>query len=422
MTARRGQPVRRAMQLANTNAIVWAVGNGLVSTTLIIYLALELGAAGIAVSLILAAPRFVGVLRLAVPSIIQDGNRRKFFCICGYTASALVLLALPALATPRESLSTTTGIRALVVCWCVYHLLEYLATIALWSWLGDWMPPRVRGRLIGWRERYLVVGRIVGIAGSVAITGLWTALRPDSPRWEPLACSAMVGAAFLLLAVLPLVILQPIDARRVSPTRPPLAYQLALALTDPAYRRLLAYSCWFAVANGMTGAAQSLYPQRVLGIDYLQMVGLRSMMFAGQTAIAPAAGRWIDARGARGLLTLAQLIVATGPLLFLAASPTQPWWIVGAFVVWIAYAAINVGLDDLKLKLAPTASTAPALAVYYALGDLASGVTLVAGGTLYDRLTAGGTDALQLYAQLFLAGWLCRSLAAWLAWCIPTGK
>jgi hypothetical protein len=43
------------------------------------------------------------------------------------------------------------------------------------------------------------------------------------------------------------------------------------------------------------------------------------------------------------------LLVATGPLFYLAATPEDWWWIVGAWVVWIAYAGLNVCLPNLLL-------------------------------------------------------------------------
>lgn len=51
---------RRAIRRSYLNAILWALGNGLASTTLVVYLALELGAAGLGISLLLAAPALVG--------------------------------------------------------------------------------------------------------------------------------------------------------------------------------------------------------------------------------------------------------------------------------------------------------------------------------------------------------------------------
>jgi len=77
---------RQARRMAYRNAGLWGSGNGLISGTLVIYLATELGAPGI------------GLL------------------------------------------------------WCTYHLLEYLGTVALWAWLADLVPLRIRGRFLGRRE------------------------------------------------------------------------------------------------------------------------------------------------------------------------------------------------------------------------------------------------------------------------------
>src|SRR5262245_31533858 len=88
--------VRRAMRFANANAALWAIGNGLVSTTLVIYLSNDLGATGVAVSLILAAPRFAGLLRLGVPALIRRLANRKAVCVAAYLASTIVLSIVPA--------------------------------------------------------------------------------------------------------------------------------------------------------------------------------------------------------------------------------------------------------------------------------------------------------------------------------------
>ena len=69
------------MSLANVNAGLWAVGNGLVATQLVIYLAADLGATGLALSMILAAPRFAGLLRLGVPTLMSRVGTRKQLCI-----------------------------------------------------------------------------------------------------------------------------------------------------------------------------------------------------------------------------------------------------------------------------------------------------------------------------------------------------
>jgi predicted MFS family arabinose efflux permease len=228
----------------------------------------------------------------------------------------------------------------------------------------------------------------------------------------PLAFSAAVGALVMLDAVVPLVRM---PAAQRAPSAIPRApwRTMARALIDPAYFRLIAFSCFFSIVNGATATAQELYPNRVLGISYAARQGLQGMMRAGQWSIAPWMGRMVDRWGNRPVMIVSQLVTATGPLFFLFATPEQRWLVAGAFVAWIAYAGLNVGLDNLKLKLAPADNNAPYLAVYYAVCDLANGLATVLGGVLIERVFASDAEtAMRIYVWAFIAGWLGRTVAA----------
>lgn len=410
------------MRLTLLNAVFWALGNGLVSTTLVTYLALELGARGVAIAWIAAAPRFAGVLRLAAPSILRAaadrGVGRKAVCLAAFAASVAVLPLAPAAVWDAPAVSDgralTGRIVLLVSAWCLYHLLEYVAVVALWSWIGDLYPPRLRSQLLGRRESCLSVGRLVGVGVSILLAAAWAGLLPGAPRWAPLAASASVGAALMALSLVPLALTTAMASRPSAAPQSPWR-SLRRALAESGYRRLIVFNCWLSAANGLTGAAQGMYPFRVLGMQYEQLQSLRAAMWGGQAALAPVAGNWIARFGPRRVITTAQLLVACGPLCFLLAAPGSSWWIAVAFALWVAYAPINIGLDTLKLGLGDPKNNAPYLAVYHALGDLSNGLTMLAGGLLYDLLAAGDQRALRVYASLFLAGWLLRLLAVPLA-------
>jgi predicted MFS family arabinose efflux permease len=280
--------------------------------------------------------------------------------------------------------------------------------------LGDITPRQVRGRLLGHRERFLTLGVIGGIFTSALLADLWMHLLPSAPRWQALAASAAAGALLMALAVVPLMAMPGVERNPSARPRAPWRTLLE-ALVYPPYRRLITFSCLLSVANGITAVAQSMYPLRILGIQYAGMQELQGMMRAGQSAIAPSMGRLVDRWGNRPVMTIAQMIVSTGPLFFLIATPERRWLVAGAYIVWIAYAGMNVGLDNLKLKLAPPDNNSPYLAVYYAANDLVNGVTMMAGGVAFDRLQSGGHSALVLYAWLFAIGWLARTLTVVLA-------
>ena len=400
---------RRAIRLIYAKAAIWAIGNGLVSSTLVVYLALSVGARSFQSGLIYAAPSLAGTLRLAVPVILAHFPRRKAFCIGAYVASALVLSVVPLAAA-----FLPTGTRApvaLVSAWCIYHLCEYCGTVALWSWTGDLVPRRIRGRFCGYRERWLVGGRIAGIAFTVALASIWSWLAPGSPRVYPLAVSAACGAVIMLLAVVPLAFMPGVEYLPSAVPRTPWR-AVVRAMSQRPYRQLVLYSCGLSFVNGITQAAQGTYAPRILKISYQGIQTMTATMRAGQMAIAPTMGRWCDAFGCRPVMIVSQLVVATGPLFLFMATRERWWWLVGAYVAWIAYAGLNVGLDNLKLKLAPADNNLPYLAAYYTVSDFIFGTSVLVAGWIFDRLEDRGFEILHIYAATFLLGWLGRTLVA----------
>lgn len=432
-----------ARRMAYWNGAVWAIGNGLTSSTLVIYLAMELGVPGVglAIGLIRAAPRLAGLLRVAAPLLIAAFGGRKRFCVAAYLGSAVVLSALPATSAPGVLPSPGASLAALVLLWCLYHLLEYLGSVALWSWLADAAPVRVRGAFIGRRQRWMVAGQ----AAAMTATGLFTwgfrAMHSELPGWVAYAVPATLGVCFMLVAVVPLLRMpslreaaatathngRRVRARTHAPCAPPAVASedrvrvstrltLLAPLRDRRFLPLLFFGCWFSLSNGLTQSAQYLYP-KMLGAALFVMLALETGMRLGQLAVSPRLGRLADRLGNRPVMFVSLAITASGPLFYFLSTPAEPWWFAGAWLAWIAYAGLNVGLPNLTLKLAPREHNA----AYVATFDAASGVCLAAGALLGGLacdwfrsapfvLFGETVTAAAFYRLTFLAGWIARSL------------
>ena len=324
---------RRARRLAYWNGAVWAIGNGLASTTLIVYLALDLGAerVGLSIGLILAARHVVGLLRMGAPAMIGRIAGRKRFCIGAYLVATLVLLAIPLAAAPGRLPSAAASLWALVALWCVYHLLQYIGTVALWSWMADLVSVRVRGRFLGRRQRWIVAGEAAAmLAGGLFVWG-WHGLHPDSPRWVAYLIPATLGACSMIAALVPLAL---IPAAVKSPTvRRGATLRSTLApFSDNRFLRLLLFGCWFSLSNGLTQSAQFSYPKQVLGIALFAMLAMQTGMRLGQLSVSPWLGRLADRIGNRPVMTACLLLVAQGPLFYFFSTPQARWWIIGAWV------------------------------------------------------------------------------------------
>jgi len=400
---------RRAMRLAYWNGALWATGNGLASTTLVVYLAMEFDSArlGLSIGLILAMPNLVGLLRLAAPAMIGRLVDRKVFCMAAYLLSAIVLAGLPIIAAPGLLPSDTASLVALVVCWSVYHLLEYAGTVALWSWLGDLVPRRIRGRFIGVRQCFMIGGGICAMIAAGRFAWWWKDTLPEPVWWMAYAIPAVVGAGFMGLALVPLAMMPRVAAGKI--VREGAGFRSMTApFRDSRFLGLLVFGCWFSYFNGVTQSAQYSYPKQVLGFGLLAILLMRIGMRLGQVAVSPTMGRLADRWGNRSVMACCLALVAAGPLFFYLATPERRWLLIGAWVTWIAYAGLNVCLPNIMLKFSPHNSNTSYIAAYFALTGLCYALSTIAGGAIYDRYAE--TLGPVYYDYCFIFGWVTRSL------------
>jgi len=410
---------RRARRLAYGNAAVWALGNGLANSWLLLWLAMDLGAwhIGLGLSFIRAAPQLAGLLRLGVPALIGRLASRKAFCLTAYLTSTLVLGSLPVLTVPGWLPSAGWTLAALVAVWCLYHLLEYVGTVALWSWLGDLVPPRVRGRFLGHRERWMLVGQALGMAASGLLSLGWSRYAPPTPgfRWLGYAVPLGLGTLLMATAVAPLAGMPAAVVGRVVRAGAKLRELLA-PLADRALLRLLAFGCWFSFFNGLTLPAQDSYLRRALGLAVGVPLVLQIALRVGQLSLSPWIGRLADRHGNRRVMAVCVPLIAAAPLGYFLATPAQPWWIIGAWLLWIAYVGINVCLPNLLLNIAPRGGNTPSIATYNAVTGLAMAGSTICGGLLLDAFAARtffvpGLGTLDYWHLAFLGSWLARTFA-----------
>ncbi len=178
------------------------------------------------------------------------------------------------------------------------------------------------------------------------------------------------------------------------------------------------------MANGLTQTVQLVLPKAVLGLGLGDLAAMRGAMQIGQIGYSAWAGRMSDRHGNRPVLVLSQVIVSLSLLFFLLAAPQPAWcrWLLlGAWVLWSAYAGHNLCLPNLALKLAPVAERPEYIAVHEALGGLLHGAAVVAGGYLFDLLAPSGAGAATASATMsacrtmLVAGLAMRLAAATVA-------
>ncbi len=467
---------RRALGLILANGVLWSIGNGLTSGQLVSYLAQELGAGGWDVGLLLALPALVGLLRVTTPLVIGALGGARRTTLSFFALAYALLAAAPAIAWGTPLPGQVAPVAALIAVVCLHQLCESIASAALWAWLAELVPRRVRGRFFArrqvWQMAVLIptllasgyasdrgkraatvaapvtLGtaqpRIIAAPGTRATNAGAKAPRPASDRGASnraptrgYAWVLGVGAVVLASSIAPLAWLPPrwgparSATRRTGASRPVAegtcsagdvaAQAVAQPWRDRRFWWLLAFGCWVAWFNGLTQSAQNIFPRAVLRFDLLPLQFMQTMMRLGQMSLGPWVGRASDRHGCRPVIILCQLVTALGPLFFALATPDRRWTLVGAWLSWSAFVGLNVCLPNLMLKLSGGRDRGAGIAGYFGLTTGVYAVASLVGGGLLDagrggtwHLVGGSCDT---FAVLFGLGFLGR-LAAVL-WLLP---
>ena len=410
------------------NGALWGLGNGLVSSSLIVYLAKTYGAAGFYISLIIAAPRLVGVLRLATPLWIAKVGSNQRLCVRAFLVSNSILLMLPVVSAPGMFESQRNSLLMLVGMWTLYHLLDYFGIVALWAWIGDTVPSAIRGRFIGRRLSLLnacqVVSMIASGLGNMQWRNYCEAVGRPGDFWYGYVFCVCAGALLMMSAVWPLwrapetTPVAGVDGAKSRTTG-----QIFAPFADRAYWRFLIYGAWFSLSNGLIGSAMYLYRIRALDISYGAHLTMDGTSQGIQSLVMPSCGRALDRWGAVPVLVISQVLVALALVFFLIASPEYRWWIVGAYAMNIAYAGTNTAMPKLMLGFSPPEAYAAYSAAWFAWLELCYALSTLAGGLLFDWLDKNFTQQMLAgwrvdhFALLFLVGLALRLTGAgWAAW------
>lgn len=381
---------------AHANAFLWGLGNGLVSTTLASYLARQLGAEGLIFAIIFASQNIAGGLRLFTPWILQWARSRKWFAIGAFVFSCLLLLTLPEICEPGDPAKHPFKLRAFVALWGGWHLAMFVGVIALWSWIGDLVPSNTRGKFIGVRQGWLMVGQILGLVAAGVFAQWYPTFNTAATRWHALAWPAIAGGVAMLLAVLPLLLMRDLPYQSREKNH---AGELWNAVTDQRFFPLLAFWCYAGLVNGVSQAVQGLFPIVVLKLPPEAALAMLALMHLGQILLSPMLGYFADRGISRGIMIVSQILVSIALFFFPLVIGDEQFplgmWL--AHGLWIAYAGLNVCLPHLMLKLSPGENSPPYISTYFALSGLAVALSSIVCGQWFDSLPRNYT--------LDLAGW-----------------
>jgi MFS family permease len=423
---------RNAIWAAHDNGFLWGIGQGLLNSMMIRYLLIDLCKAhpetlaleGTAVAWAIAGPRLAGFFRVFTTMFIDLCGSRKWFCIVGLLIAPLFVGLIP-LGVPRliAQDSPKAVLVFVIAMWFLYHLVEYLAMVAFYSWVGDLVPTRVRTRFFAWRQGWLLAGTLIGV---FLATRLLPELFPvaENASLERYLAPAMFGGLFKFVSVLPLVKTPEIAWHRTAFRFGDRLVQMFAPLANRRFMLLVGFVSWIHLANGLTQATQTRYNYWLFpGEAYAVFALFGTLTQTGQLFLSPPTGWLIQRFGNARVMAVSMVLVSTGSLCYFAAMPGTKYFLALAAVAWVFWVGVNIGSINMAITLARPDEKTAWLAFYFAVTTGVFALGTILGGELADcfretAFTVPLTGATWNYAQLsFVLSWLMRLFSG--IWLIP---
>ena len=373
--------------------------------------ALHFGATPVVFGVLGALPFAAQIVQVPAAWLTQRVGAKRLAVVA---IGAARLAWLPLVAVPFLPIAPSTALAIFVGVVALAGLLGVVGNNAWTAWMGDLIPPPVRGRFMARRMIYL---NIAGTASSLAAGIAFDAFTPRGRMGETLAVLAAVACVAAVVSIRLLRAQQSLPSAREDGA--PEWRDAGRALRDRRTRALLTYLIVWSAAVGISAGFFSFHMLKNLQMAFTFVAAHTIVVAILRIVSAPAWGRLVDRCGARPVLVVCSLGISAVPLLWLFVTPER-WWPIAieAVVSGTLWGGHGIAAFDVSIGVSPRRARPFYLAVFAAGGGVGFAAASILAGLLAAALatplhTAGSTWN-EIHV-LFLLSALGRAGAAFLA-------
>jgi MFS family permease len=369
--------------------------------------ALALGADPLVIAVLAAVPLAAKVSQVFTSSHIERaGHWPRTALVCGAIGRVLLLAtaAIPFLFDIP---------RAAMVLVAIIALASFAASffdLALLTWMAELVPPGVRGRFLGARNR------TSGLAGQV--TALAAALVVQQIAGGTTQSPTVFAALFAVGAVIGLMAL-PVLARVPPPRRihsrvelPRLHQMLMTPIRDDNFRVLLSFAVLWHIALGLSAPFLIVLMLEDLGLSLVTVTALTALTSIVAAGTMTYWGRLGDHFGTKTVLRAGTYLITVPTVLWLVVTPERTWPIVAIQIMTgLGWGAYNTNVNNLALKLAPERRGPSYVASLGAIAGISEAIGPLAGGVIIATVAASTASTLLPYYVVVLIAFVLRAIA-----------
>jgi len=373
--------------------------------------ALYFGATPILIGVLGALPFAAQIVQVPAAWLTQHVGAKPLALVA---VGAARLAWLPLIAVPFLALPQPTALAIFLAVVAVAALFAVVGNNAWTAWMGDLIPPQIRGRFFA---RRMIFVNAAGTVSSLAAGLVLDASTPRGLRGETLAALAVVGCVAGVVSVR--LMLAQHHATPAPDAGSPDWRDALRAARDRRTRPLLAYLLAWSAAVGIASGFFAFHMLTNLHMTFTFVAAYTIIIAALRIVSAPAWGRLVDTCGARPVLVVCSLGISAVPLVWLFVTPER-WWPIAieAIISGTLWGGHGIAGFDVMIGVSPRRARPFYLAVFSAGTGVGFAVSSVLAGLLAVVLSAPLHRAGSTWSEihvLFLLSALGRAGAAFLA-------
>lgn len=346
--------------------------------------------------LIVSLPFWFNFLQVLLTPLLAERLDARRLCIASAWLHALgwlgLTVALPFIPTSDNPVTLTV----FLVGFSIISLASAINGVAWNGWMQDVVPPRLRGKYFGARNRLLYVAMIAFL---LTVSGLLALMKGSLLAYLVLLGLAVVLRVFSVLAQQQMTG----SEHHVSVTRLPWQEQVRQVRRDPMLSRFI----WFAALMGfIINLFGPFFP--VFMYEQLHITAAKAnwiLLFGplGAAVSFPAWGRLQDRFGNIPVMVVALSLWQLFNVIWCFVDTTNLWLLyVVATTGGLFSAGYGIGVFNLLLKITPPPARTMGIALFVSISSLAAAIGPPTGGFLISWAKAQGYDPIAVYHVAFL--------------------
>ncbi len=350
------------------------------SGAFLVAIAIKLGATNFQIGLLAALPTLANVFQLLAITLVQRyNNRRVLAMVCSFMARfPLILIAgLPLI----FSAGTTVQVMIFLL---FFHYFGGAMVGPLWnSWMKDLVPGKVLGTYFAHRTRLI---QVLNVTLSLLVALGLDHIKANFPAFEMSAYLLMfvLGGLLGMIAVYMM-------ARTPEPKALPINENLFKLIRKPLgnknFKNLIVFQSAWSFALNLATPFFSVYMMKSLNLPLSYIIGFNILLQVSSIAFIKIWGKYSDQYSNKTIISICAPLYAFAILGWTftgIGSFTLPLLVIIHIVSGIATAGINLGINNIGIKLAPSKEAIVYLAARNMVTALIPSLAPVIGGLMAD--------------------------------------